>query len=64
LLLAVTGFVTSLSIAEWRYARAWPPTPVEQGLSDLKAAQRAYPFLPRFREGMGRRLQVFGETGE
>jgi hypothetical protein len=32
-------------------------------MRELKAAQAAYPYLPRFREGMGMRLKIFGEKG-
>lgn len=64
LLLIVFGLVSSLSIAEFHYARGWPPAAVEDSLDHLSIAQKMYPFLPRFREGKGRRLQMFVAKGE
>ena len=63
LLAAVLWFVSCLAIAEIHYSRGWPPSPIDQSLRDLKAAQGAYPYLPRFREGMAMRLKIFGEQG-
>jgi hypothetical protein len=64
-LLGVTlAAVTALSTAESYYARGWQPKSIGQSIAYLQAAHRAYPFLPRFREGVGKRLQVYAVTGK
>jgi len=37
---------------------------VGNSLANLKAAQDTYPFLPRFREGMGVRLKIYATQGK
>lgn len=55
--------MTRLLLAEWHYARAWPPVSADRGLSELLKAEEAYPFLPRFREGPGDRLKLYVQKG-
>ena len=64
LLVTVLGFVTQLSLAEWYYAQGFPPTSIEDGMRHMAIARKAYPFLPRFREAMGRRLEIYARRGE
>lgn len=36
---------------------------MKDGIEHLAVAYRAYPYLPRFREGMGVRLKIYDEKG-
>jgi hypothetical protein len=59
LLVTVLVFATLLSMAEYRYARGWPPRDVRASVGQLERAKRAYPFDPRFREGPEQRIRIY-----
>src|ERR1700692_67375 len=56
-------FAIWLSLADWHYARGWPPRSPETGLEELHKAQALYPFMHRFRDGPALRWRIFVEQG-